>query len=531
MYQQGYRPPSPSASRTAKRPMGKVRIRPQAPPSQGKPAPQSVTMGYKPPVNGTMVRHKKHKSGIGRVLFLVLALGVLAFGAFYLKTWLEVRPYDSTFAPNVYVDNIPLGGMQAKDGVAAVRAGAKNKTDSLSIRLMAGDQVYAQIDSSMLGITYDTDTALNEAWSIGHKGTVFDRKRDIDLLYAQGFKAYSATPGANTQPVDALLTQLKNDLYREPQNASFSFEHDASEPFTFVPEVQGRKIEIETLKQQIYDKVNAMESGDIQIIPTFVQPEVTEAKLRETVTLRYRATTPVSPDSEDNRTNNIRHAFEEISGTVLEPGSKFSFNNVVGWRTEKNGFFPAPEYAYGELSTGIGGGVCQASTTVYLAAICAGLEIVHREPHSDPVSYTSFGKDATVYMSSNRKIDFVFKNNTEGKIYITAAVKTDPANRKRFYCEVSIYGLSLGDVSYELVTKEIETIPAPEEPEIIKDKQHQYVTYVGDEYRTMKARDGHVVASELVKKVNGVEVERTPVAEDTYKARAERIYVGTEEKN
>jgi vancomycin resistance protein YoaR len=368
--------------------------------------------------------------------------------------------------------------MPAKDGVAAVRAGAQNRTDSLSIRLMAGDQVYTEITSAMLGITYNTDTALNEAWTIGHKGTVFDRKRDIDMVNAKEFKAYSATPGANTQPVDAILVQLKNDIYRAPQNASFSFEPDATQPFTFAPEVQGRYIDVEPLKQQIYDMVNTMQSGDIKIEPQFIQPEITEAMLRETVALRCRATTPVSPDSEENRTNNIRHAFEKISGTVLEPGSKFSFNSIVGWRTEKNGFFPAPEYAYGELSTGIGGGVCQASTTVYLAAICAGLEITDRQPHSDPVSYTSFGKDATVYMSSNRKIDLVFRNNTEGKIYITAAVKTDPANRKRFYCEVSIYGLSLGDVSYELETKEIEKIPAPAEPEIIKDKQHQYVTYV-----------------------------------------------------
>jgi vancomycin resistance protein YoaR len=526
MYQQGYRPPSPTASRAAKRPAGKARVRPQLPPQQGKPA----AMGFIPPSNGPIVRRKKRKSGFGRVLFLVLALGIMAFGSYYLKTWLDVRPYDNLFAPNVYVDSISLGGMPAKDGVAAVRAGAKNKTEGLLIRLMAGDQVYAQIDSSMLGITYDTDTALNEAWTIGHKGTVFDRKRDIDMVKAQEYKAYSATPGANTQPVDALLAQLKNDLYRAPQNASFSFDHDSSQPFTFIPEVQGRTIDIEPLKRQIYDQVNAMQSGDIQIVPTFVSPEVTEAMLRDTVSLRYRATTPVAPDSTDNRTNNIRHAFELISGTVVEPGSKFSFNNVVGWRTENKGFFPAPEYAYGELSTGIGGGVCQASTTVYLAAICAGLEIVHREPHSDKVNYTDFGKDATVYMSSNRKIDLVFKNNTKGKIYITAAVKTDPANRKRFYCEVCIYGPSLGDISYELVTQEKEKIPAPEEPEIIKDKQHQFVTYVDEQYKAIKAHEGHVVASELIKKVNGVEVERIPVAEDIYKARAERIYVGTKER-
>ncbi len=530
MYQQGYRPSTPAANRAAKKPAEKTRPRPQAPAPREKSASQPVTTGYRPSTNGVAVGQKKQRSGAGRVLFLILALGVLSFGAFYLKTWLDVRPYDTLFVPNVFVDNIPLEGMTASEGVATVRAGAKNRADSLSIRLMAGDRELAVINSAMLGITYDTDTALNQAWAIGHRGTVFDRKRDIDMARTQGFKAFSATPGANTQPIDALLVQLKNELYRAPKDASFAFNDDATQPFTFVTEERGVSIDIEPLKQQIYEKVSAMESGDIQIVPIFKQPEITEAMLRETVTLRYTATTPISPDSEVNRTNNIRRAFEEISGTMLKPGEKFSFNNIVGWRTEKNGFFPAPEYAYGELETGIGGGVCQASSTVYLAAIHAGLEIIDREPHSDPVSYTSFGKDATVYMSSNRKIDFVFRNNTDGMIYITAAVKTDPANRKRFYCEVSIYGPSLGDVSYELVTREIEKIPAPKDPEIIKDKQHKYTQYIGDEYQTMKARDGHKVASELIKKVNGVEVERTPVAEDTYKARAARIYVGTLER-
>ncbi len=522
MYQQGYRPPEPKTRRMAKKPA--VSAQPQGSVPQERPAQRPGMNGYIQSTNGAMVRKEKHRSGAGRVLLLILAIGLLAFGAFYLKVWLEVRPYDNLFAPNVFVDNIPLGGMTAKEGVDLVRAGAKNRMDSLSIRLMARDQVYAVIDSTMLGITYDTDTALNEAWAIGHRGTVFDRKREIDLAGAQGYKFFSATPGANTQPVDALLVQLKNDLYRAPENASFSFNPGATNPFTFVSEVQGRTLDVEPLKQQIFEKLAAMESGDVQIVPTLNQPEVTVAMLQEAVALRYTATTPIDPKSEENRTNNIRQAFAKISGKVLKPGEKFSFNSIVGPRTEKNGFFPAPEYAYGELSTGIGGGVCQASSTVYLAAICGGLEIIDREPHSDPVSYTPFGKDATVYMSSNRKIDFVFRNNTQGNLYITAAVKTDPANRKRFYCEVSIYGPSLGDVSYELVTKELRVIPAPDMPDYVQDKQGKYTNAANREYTAMKARDGHVVASELIKKVNGVEVERIPVAEDTYKARAARIY-------
>jgi vancomycin resistance protein YoaR len=356
-------------------------------------------------------------------------------------------------------------------------------------------------------------------------GTVFDRKTQLENARAAGYQAYSAMPGTDNSPVDALLIQLKNEIYREPEDASFTFNPDASDPFTFVPEVQGRSLDIEPLKQEIYQRISSLQSGDIQIVPTITPPQVTVDMLKQNLTLRFRATTTISAESTENRTNNIRRAFEKISGEILEPGEKFSFNGVVGARTIKNGFKEAPEYAYGELVPGIGGGVCQASTTVYLAALQAGLQILDREPHSGKVNYTDLGRDATVYMSGNRKIDLVFKNNTEGSIYITSAVKSDPSNRKRFICEVSMYGLSLGDVSYELRTQEIRKIPIPAEPEIIKDKDKKFVEFTNQEYK-VKGQEGYVVASFLVKKQNGVEVETEQLYEDTYREKTDKIYVG-----
>ncbi len=523
MYQQGYRPPT-AAPRREKRPP--VNAAPKAAPVRPKPAPAYAQGGYGYAPQGAAKPQKRQGSGAGRVLFLFIGLAALAFGAFYGKTWLEVKPYEAVFAPNVFVDGIAMEGMTASQGVAAVRANASNKVNGLNVRLMAGENVYATITGDMLGLSYNTDAALNEAWAIGHVGTVFDKKTQLEKARATGYQAYSAMPGADNSPVDALLMQLKNEIYRAPEDASFSFNPDASDPFTFVPEVQGRSLDIEPLKQEIYQRISSLQSGDIQIVPTITPPAVTVDMLKQGLSLRFRATTTISTNSTENRTNNIRRAFEKISGEVLKPGEKFSFNNVVGARTVKNGFFEAPEYAYGELGPGIGGGVCQASTTVYLAALQAGLQILDREPHSDQVNYTDFGKDATVFMSSNRKIDLVFKNSTEGNIYITAAVKSDPSNRKRFICEVSMYGLSLGDVSYELRTQEIRKIPIPAEPQIIKDTDQTYVKYVDQEYTADKGKEGHVVASFLVKKQNGVEVETKQLYEDTYREKAAKVYVG-----
>lgn len=533
MYQQGYRPPNKPEPKSAKRnadnvsPNGfspydmRVPLEARMPQREALKAYTASAAQRKPKV--------KRKSGLGRGLFITVACCLLAFGAFYLKTYLEVQPYEKVFAPNVYVDNILLSGMGAQEGVDAVRNGVSSRTDSFVIRLMDRDREYERIDSQMLGITYDVRDALNNAWAIGHRGTIFDRKAQLDAARAKEARFYSATPDANTGAVDELLIRLKNEAYRAPQNASVTFNDDATDPFVYIAEVPGQQVDIEPLKQKIYEMVATAQGGDVQIELEPIAPETTVAALQQGRALRSRAVTPIAPDSDENRNNNIRRSFELLSGTVLRSGDKFSFNNVVGWRTEENGFFPAMEYAYGELTPGIGGGVCQASTTVYLAAAQAGLEILGREPHSGPVSYTDLGKDATVYMSKNRKIDFAFKNNTEGDIYIVAAVKTDPSNRKRLVSEVRIYGLSLGDVSYEMVSKVVQEIPIPE-TEFIKDKKALYVTYVDQKKEKEKGRKGYVVETYLVKSVGGQEAESTLMSTDTYNARAPQVYIGVTER-
>ncbi len=527
MHQQGYRPPVRQNQKTEKRNMASVSPNGFSPYDRRAPQQPIPKRTAQPPAGP--VKKSKKRFGLGRGMFMMVMLCILTFGAFYLKVYIEVLPYEKVFAYNVYVDDIHLGGMTAQEGINAIRGHANNMADSLSIRLMAGDTLIQEINSQMLGITYDTDSALNNAWAVGHRGTIFDRKQELDVTRANPVKLYSGKMDANTQPVDDLLVQLKDYVYREPKNASFEFNANASEPFTFINEEPGMHLDIEPLRQQIYEKVTSMQGGDIQIEPTFTTPEVTVAMLKKKLSLRSRAVTSIDPKSEENRTNNIRRSFELLNGTILKPGEKFSFNNVVGWRTEERGFFTALEYAYGELVPGVGGGVCQASTNVYLAAVEAGMEILNREPHSGSVSYTELGKDATVFMSKDRKIDFVFRNNTEENIYITAAVKKDPSNSKRLITEVSIYGLSLDNVSYKLEAKEVEVIPKPEEV-IIKDKKQEYVTYVDERYVKDKGREGHVIETYLVKLVDGREVERTTVDKDTYKARAPQVYVGIQER-
>ena len=131
-------------------------------------------------------------------------------------------------------------------------------------------------------------------------------------------------------------------------------------------------------------------------------------------------------DTGINRVNNIQIACESISGTSLFPGDEFSFNKVVGERSHKKGYKDAPIIFHGEKSYGTGGGVCQVSSTVYMAAVNAGMEITERHTHSEKVSYAP-GSDATVVYGEK---DMRFKNNTEDSVFIYTWVQEEKVYAK-----------------------------------------------------------------------------------------------------
>jgi vancomycin resistance protein YoaR len=120
-------------------------------------------------------------------------------------------------------------------------------------------------------------------------------------------------------------------------------------------------------------------------------------------------------DTGINRVSNITTACESISGMSLEIGEEFSFNKKTGARSKKNGYKYAPIIFKGEKSYGIGGGVCQVSSTIYMAAKNANLKITERHAHSEGVAYAPNGDDATVVFGEK---DFRFKNTADDKIYI-----------------------------------------------------------------------------------------------------------------
>ncbi|MDO5326504.1 MAG: VanW family protein [Clostridia bacterium] len=493
--------------------------------------------GYRPPQPAAPPKRRTGK-GIKALLTLVV-LAVLA-GAVYggMQLWqqyqqqqalaAEIAPYNQTFVPGLYVDGISLGGLTAQQGIDAVVNQITTRESGWNLQLTYQNHLFYTLHYEDLDVSTDIGSVyalLEGLYKKGKLGTLEERKAEIDALAAEPYHAFTTRSDMTDERLDSILSQIQQQLTSDPVDAYLAyFMPDYNDPFIIQEEVYGATVDIAAIKQQILEMAAEGKSGVLEIQTTPVPPAVTKADVRSQVTLRSKGITPVSSASTEDRTSNIRTAFSRLSGTVLAPGEKLSFNKVTLDRTIKNGYKYAIEYELGREKMGIGGGVCQASTTLYLAALKSNLKIVKRTSHSDPVAYTTFGQDATVVYGS---LDLIIQNTTDSTLYITA--KVNEVKKNKYECEVCIYGPSLGDgVSYELRTETVEILPVTDADKYEKDTAHDYVTYKDEApYLVRKARDGFINETYLQKWQNGDLISESFVSRDECKARGNLYLTGT----
>ncbi len=219
------------------------------------------------------------------------------------------------------------------------------------------------------------------------------------------------------------------DTVIRSKDASVVFDSESSAPFT----ISSEKVGVEIDKVKLLSEIdNALNSGKKSVTAKFykVYPKVTKDELVTKTIYRAGFTTSYS-NSTTERKHNIKLASQKINGVVLKNGEEFSFNKIVGARTEENGFLPAKIIFNGDFIDGVGGGVCQVSTTLYNACLLSGLKITEQHPHSLSVSYVEPSFDAMVNSITS---DLKFVNTTGDKIYIVAK-----ANDSKI--TISFYGL------------------------------------------------------------------------------------------
>lgn len=310
-------------------------------------------------------------------------------------------------------------------------------------------------------------------------------------------------PFSYKEPQAIDLEKIHNEIYKKAQDAYYT-----NNPFTIYPEVKGIDFDIESAKSIIEEE---KEEYEIPLIIT--QPDKTvndigtEAfpDLLGTCSTKYNA-------SNTGRTTNLKLAAGKINGKVLLVGDEFSYNQTVGERTIAAGYKMAATYSGGKVVDGLGGGICQISSTLYDAVVFADLDVTVRRNHQFITSYLPGGKDATVVWGSQ---DFKFKNSRKYPIRITTTVSGGVAT-------IQIWG-HREETEYDISIETKKTATIAYTTQYINDSSLP----VGTQKVVQNGNNGSKYEAYKVKRLNGEVVSRTLLSKDTYNAMQKIVRVGT----
>ncbi|WP_281974606.1 VanW family protein [Halobacillus litoralis] len=243
-------------------------------------------------------------------------------------------------------------------------------------------------------------------FELKHEGQVIEQFDKDDFIIP-----YLDEDMVDQQKFEAFLDELDDKLARAPKNAIID------EKGSIVKGENGTRVDRAKLKAQFYQYFYTSRLRSTNVPMTPVYPQVDAELLTDIRTQQIGNYLTYYKKTNKGRTNNISLATEAINNHVVFPGELFSFNKVVGKRTEEKGYVRAPVIVRGELAEDIGGGICQVSSTLYNAVDHAGLKIVERYSHSKKVPYVPPGRDATVSWYGP---DFTFKNEFNQPVLIQA---------------------------------------------------------------------------------------------------------------
>lgn len=342
--------------------------------------------------------------------------------------------------------------------------------------------------------------------------TLWDRLKGVNHA-----DKYAALTAAGMDEASALnevaaglgdfVKRVSAKYYVAPTCAEVTFNAGQKEPFSYVQERDGSRVDESRLCADIAKALGA-KSIAVTLSTQPLKAFLTEEKLRNATRLISTFSTNYASSSAA-RKNNVKVAVSKVNGTILYDKATFSFNNTVGARTVANGFAAAPIIVNGRFTEGVGGGVCQVSTTLYNAALKAGLTVNKVNRHSLSVGYVKPSFDAMVSSVS----DLVFTNETGMPVYITATADGSKLT-------VKMYGLSCG---YEIRLKSVVKRVIPYGGTVVED-----AALPEGERRVVTAGKNGLVSEGYICYIKDDVIEDCKkIRSDVYSAVDEEIIIGT----
>lgn len=431
-----------------------------------------------------------------KVLILIPILIIIAMilgGGFYIYN--NILNSDTIYA-GVKVDDINLSDMTKDDAYNFLKSKKESVQLDKSMKLKYEDMDF-NISLEQLGFNYDYNKAIQQAYNLGREGNYLERFKKIQSLKNNAVNI-DLEANYDFSKIKPIVKEISEKINIESENAEFDFNGGN---FKVKKELVGRSLNQDILAKLIKENVNELK--DIEIPVDTINPEFTKEFYSSINGIIGEYSTSFKGSS-FGRIENIRLSAKALSNKLLLPGEELSYNKTTGPRQKQFGYLEAPVIIAGDLTPGIGGGVCQTSTTLYNALLLADMKILERSPHSIAPNYVPKGQDAAV---ATGYLDLVFKNEFDFPVYTFSKIVGDRLyfyiygdTRKKDYT-IKIEPELLQQIDYN-ITENLDETLAPGEKQLIQDGRTGYKVKT---YKTI-IKDGKII-------------NKTPITSDYYRER------------
>lgn len=447
---------------------------------------------------------------------LILSFALFAVALVLVVAGMFTNNYHSThFDKNTFINGANVGGYTVERATQVVASKMEQDLDNVDIKIIYKDKVWS-FDKN----DFDTNAAVKQVVSKAFATTKFGDKNAVDFVSQ---KTGSFKTGLNSvfKNFEQKIDEIESQINCEPQNARVEFLPNSDTMFNVVAEKNGTKLNREQLVADLEKQFLNTKEIVVYASTTSVEPEIKSSYFDDKLNLQGKFSTSIK-NSQEGRRHNVTLALEKLNGLVVKPNEMVSFNQISGPQTEQGGYKDAIVIFNGKFQNGIGGGICQASTTLYNALVLANLQIDEVHKHTLPVKYVELSLDAMV---SDGYADLIFTNNSNDDVYIKSYVSGDDA-------VVEIYGKTLPEnTTVKRVAEFVGNIPHRGD-KIVPDTNGEYankVLYKGEYYRLKYPCEGYEAKAFKEYYKNGKLVDREQIRHEKYQPQDGIIIEGTQE--
>jgi vancomycin resistance protein YoaR len=397
---------------------------------------------------------------------------------------------------NISINGVDVSGLSKDAAENRLKGIFKDKIENSFISLKLDNKEW-KINYKDLGYAYNIEETVDKAHSIGHDGDVLRQLTETlrAKFAAQNFELESSY---DKGPINKLLTDISKEIDQGVVDATIKY---TGSSFSVTEERIGRKLDQENAASLIIEQLHKVDVAVVELPVDIMYPIVKKSDLEVIKDTLGEFSTKFNAADAD-RSTNIKVATNSANNVLIRPGEVYSVNETLGPRLAKYGYKDAKVIINNELVPGIGGGVCQVSSTLYNAVLLSNLKIIERQNHSLTLSYVGLGRDATI---SGDYIDFKFMNNTNYPIYIYGEVQGSWVKFKVF-----------GKNEHPSRTVKIESNTIKTMPPTIKIIEDPTLP-VGTNVEEKKAHTGYIVKTQRVVYENGKEILRDDLGTSNYR--------------